>query len=335
MPSKSFHIKRISLVLVCVAIFVCLGFTFWYALWLRPALQTPLAESLKLPTVSFGATTVPWKKPLCGDQPELLVLMVGIDYRGTEYLYGLADVIRVVRVDFTKPQVNIVALPRALLVNIPEDRFDVPGPILLNQSYFFGTPGMGHYKGSAYGAGALADAIQYNFAESVDHYIVVDFQTFVNFIDAIGGIEVDLPTYVDNRPDAFFPAGPQILNGSQALQLARIRKKYSDLSRINNQTIILRAIFRRLREPRVIAKFPEILAVIKNAVVTDATLNQIRDAICLLKLLPEDNLLFFDPPEELLIYDEEYIPTLNQNMQIYRWDKRLIQWIHESLYTSE
>jgi len=240
-----------------------------------------------------------------------------------------------VRVDFTKPQVNIVALPRALLVNIPEDRFDVPGPLLLNQSYFFGTPGMGHYKGSGYGAGALAETIQYNFAESVDHYIVVDFQAFVKFIDAIGGIEVDLATYVDNRPDAFFPAGPQILNGTQALQLARIRKKYSDLTRIDNQSIILRAILRRLRDPRIITKFPEILAAFENTVVTDATPNQIRDAICLLRYLHEDDLLFFNPPEDLLVYDQEYIPTLNQNMQIHRWNQRLIQWIHESLDTSE
>ncbi len=57
--------------------------------------------------------------PVCGDVEEMTILVVGTDFRGTNYLYGLADVIRIVHIDFTIPQVNIVALPRAILIEDP------------------------------------------------------------------------------------------------------------------------------------------------------------------------------------------------------------------------
>ena len=73
--------------------------------------------------------------------------MTGIDQRSSDFLYGLADVIRLVHVDFRTSQVNVVALPRALLVNVPQESLKVEGPILLNQAYFFGSPGMGYFNG--------------------------------------------------------------------------------------------------------------------------------------------------------------------------------------------
>jgi len=69
--------------------------------------------------------------PICGDEKELLILAVGIDYRGEDYLYGLGDVIRVIHVDYTIPQVNVVALPRTLLISNLGERLDVEGPITI------------------------------------------------------------------------------------------------------------------------------------------------------------------------------------------------------------
>jgi anionic cell wall polymer biosynthesis LytR-Cps2A-Psr (LCP) family protein len=77
------------------------------------------------------------------------------------------------------------------------------------------------------------------------------------------------PTYVDDRPRAFSPAGKQTLNGEQVLLLARIRLKYPDATRINNQTLIMRAIFKRLKEPRVMLKLPQLLSILEKSVITD------------------------------------------------------------------
>jgi LCP family protein required for cell wall assembly len=270
-------------------------------------------------------------KALCGNEPELYVLAVGIDQRGNDYLYGLADVIRIVRIDFSKPQINVVALSRATLVNVPEDRLKVTGPMLLNQSYFFGSRGMDYYEGPNYGAGALQETIDYNFGISTDRYLVIDFQAFVKFIDAIGGIEVDLPTYVDDMPNSYFPAGVQTLDGAQALTLARIRSKYSDLIRIDNQTLILKAVIERLKNPLILARLPQIIASLQDAYLTDLSESQITSMICLLPKLDSNNVQFFNPTDELITTDWEFIPNMNQQMEIFRWDQRLVDWIKESL----
>ena len=53
----------------------------------------------------------------------------------------------------------------------------------------------------------MAETISESFGITPQHYLVVNFQAFEDFIDAIGGIEVDLPEVVDNLPESYFPAG--------------------------------------------------------------------------------------------------------------------------------
>ncbi len=78
-----------------------------------PVISAPLSsESLVVPqykvTPLAGGDEQPAsaKVPLCGDDNEWMVLAVGIDYRGQDYLYGLSDIVRLVKIDFTKPQVK-------------------------------------------------------------------------------------------------------------------------------------------------------------------------------------------------------------------------------------
>ena len=93
--------------------------------------------------------------------------------------------IRLAEVDFDNQTINMVALPRDLLVEIPADRFKVPGPYKINQAYFFGTPGMQNYLGEGAGPEALNEVIEYNFGVSADHYLVINFQVFVDFVDFV------------------------------------------------------------------------------------------------------------------------------------------------------
>jgi len=57
--------------------------------------------------------------PLCGKTPVLTILAIGIDYEPGGYLYGLADVIRIVRIDFTIHKVSVLTIDRAIWVEIP------------------------------------------------------------------------------------------------------------------------------------------------------------------------------------------------------------------------
>jgi len=112
----------------------------------------------------------PRPQPFCGGPEQMTLLAIGAD-SGSDYLYGLADVIRLVRVDFVTPKVSVLSMPRDLWVEIPEIK--EPYGIThgkLNQSYFYGSPGMGYYKGPGAGPGLLARTLDLNFGFRPDHY---------------------------------------------------------------------------------------------------------------------------------------------------------------------
>lgn len=315
-----------------------------YLFWLRPLLNTPLGDSFdstlenSAEVVSTGQNaekgTIGSNNAVCGDEDEWLVLVVGIDYREGDYLYGLADAIRIFRVDFTKPELNVVALPRALFIENPGPRLDVDTPILLNQSYFFGTSGMGHFSGSGYGAGALAETLQTNFDIGIDHYLVVDFAAFKNFIYLIGGVQINLPEpiYITESEGPYFPAGVQILDGEKALQFARARAYSSDNIRINNQTLLLQAIFQRLQDPEVLKYLPDLLDSISNMILTDVSLADMQTAICLVDKLSSDSINFYNPDSDLIETGREFIPSMGKEMDIFYWDQALTDWIKASLW---
>ncbi len=333
---------------------------FLYLVWIGPALRKPISEPLSLPTMAVGPveggevaaiqppsnleklpvfvepTLEAGKKPVCGDEAAWNVLLVGIDYSDPQYTYGLADVIRVLRVDFVEMKVNMVALPRDLLVEAPEGRFTEQNPMKINQAYLFGTPGWGGYLGEGIGANSLAEVIRYNFGVTPQHSAVVNFDTVINFIDAIGGVEVNLPQGVtDPNPSlGSFPAGPQTLSGERALALMRIRTNYSDSFRVSNQTLVMKAILSKLMQPASLVKVPSLLNQFSDTFLTDLSIDQIASlGICFLSNFELDNLRAAQIPDELLTVEYVYIPSLDGTSYTYRWDERAVDWIHQNLLT--
>ncbi|MEE4193795.1 MAG: LCP family protein [Anaerolineae bacterium] len=328
----------------------CFGALFVMNFWIKQPIDDPLmlppldpaAEDFFLPedatleenetSQESGVEDNNSSVPAAGEKNEWIFLAIAIDYRGENYVYGLADVIRLVRVDFDHAQINVVSLPRNLLVNVPTNRIQAENPILLNQAYFFGSEGMQKYSGSGYGAGALAETIQANFGITVDHYVVINFGGFIQIIDALGGIEVNLPKEIKAEKEVLFPAGVQTLTGEEALKLARTRTNYSDMERMDHQNLILQAIFRKLTDPSVIYQLPELVNTLKGSVLTDVSPEQILTLINLLPRLREEKIGYASPSADLMTPDKQYIPSVRYEMQILRWDARLINWIHESLW---
>jgi anionic cell wall polymer biosynthesis LytR-Cps2A-Psr (LCP) family protein len=80
------------------------------------------------------------------------ILAIGSDARGNHYLYGLADIIRLVRVDFVNARVTVLEVPRDLWVEIPEisDHYGITQG-KLNQAYLYGNKGLAYYDGPGEG----------------------------------------------------------------------------------------------------------------------------------------------------------------------------------------
>lgn len=332
-PQKRNKTLLIVSIVVLAAAVIC-GAIF--LITFLPRFNQMQSDPLDLPTetpipgneLDEDGTSTP---PLCGDEPEMTILLVGIDYRDNGYLYGLADVIRLIHVDFTTADVSVVALPRAIVVEETGPNLDMPTPALLNQAYLYGTAGMGHYTGSGNGAGALAETIQTNFDVRADNYVVVNFVAFQTIVNRLGGVEITLPEAVDARPAAFFPAGTQVLDGTDALILARNRKNSSDNARIDTQSILIRGILQKLMSPSTIPQLPGLFDALSSSILTDITAQQVQTAVCMADKVNLDEIQFFNPSLDLITDSRVYIPSVGKEMNVFLWDQDLVDWIQQSL----
>jgi LCP family protein required for cell wall assembly len=341
--TKNFRNILVGILVIIIAVG---GF---FVIRLASEWNTPMGESLGLPTltatIAKPTSTPPPTKPgdstatatlvstatpapLCGGPAVMTLLAIGSDTRANNYLYGLADVVRVVRVDFVTPKITVVDIPRDIWVEIPEisSHYDIThGKV--NQSYLYGNPGMGYYDGPGGGPGLLARTIEQNFGVRDDHYGAVNMQTFVKIVDAVGGIDVFLPEDVDGRPIddktedmGYFYAGQQHFSGIQALKFARIRKKYNTFKRTSNQNIVLCALKDKILSPSVLPRVPQLITSFQGNVQTDLTPEQISQLACLLPNVKSDNLIMTGIPEELLIPTRQYDPMLKGNTFVFDAD---------------
>jgi LCP family protein required for cell wall assembly len=211
-----------------------------------------------------------------------------------------------IRVDFQNRDVSIVGFPRDLWVEIPdvlEDDGRTHGK--LNQSYHFGTAGMGYFSGEGYGAGLMAATMELNWGVEIDHYIVINMRTFRDVIDAVGGIKVYNPSpvysYQQNKPKVL--AGGYFFSGNDALLYARYRDPRNVNDRVDRQAIILEAIFKSIFSLSTIPKIPELIGLYKGNVLTDMHLAEISQFLCLAARVDLDDVRFGRIPKEQL-----YIP---------------------------
>ena len=298
-----------------------------------PATQEEKATAAPSPTTPPTATPTP--EPMCGGPASMTILAVGTN-RG---FYDLADVIRVVRVDFVKGEVYVVPLPRDLLVNLPEEATTYPSPQKINEGYFLGTPVWQMGADRSGGAALLAQTLAYNFGITTDHYVVVSGQAFRDLIDAMGGLQIYLPAPVkdENQAHANFPAGYQTLDGYHVWLLARVRKNVGDLGRIQRQTLILKAILDRITSPAILPQLPEMIKLYHSLVMTDLSPQQMTQLACLLQKMdkPKEHFHFYSVPRGLLkeegriIYIGPNKSTVPQDVLL--WDERYKQWLHDAL----
>jgi LCP family protein required for cell wall assembly len=283
------------------------------------------------PAAAIQPTATP--KPLCGGPPVMIVLGVGVDTKDDTYLYGLGDAIRVARIDFITPKVSVLSIPRDIWVEIPgiSDHYGITHG-KLNQSYLYGSPGMGYYDGPGGGAGLMARTLYQNMGLRADHYGAINMSTFARVVDAVGGIDVYLPYDVDGTPTnrttadmGYFYAGNNHFTGDEALRFSRIRKRYNDFTRQDHQTMVLCALRDKLLTPSVLPKIPEIIAAFKDSVITDLSLEQMSQLACLLPRLESENLLFTSFPDELFTSDRIFSPQMDNNTYVMDVDMLALQ----------
>ena len=288
--------------------------------------MTQEASLTRVPLVRASPSPIPTLTPnvgLCGAPPVMNILAVGADTRGDNYNYGLADAIRLVRVDFVNPKVTVLEFPRDLWVEIPDIADDLDGQDheKLNQAYLYGNPGFGYTDDPARGPGLLARTLTLNFGTQIDHYAAVNMRTFEKIVNAVDGIEVTLPKTVDGRTAEdtskrlLFQAGTHHLNGTQALTLARIRIE-GGFARAENQNRVLCALRDKLTSPGVITKIPDLIRSFQGAIQTDLSPEQLGQLACIGTKIPSGSIVFASFPSEHFELTRQFDPVFGKNVAV-------------------
>ncbi|GGW66005.1 LCP family protein [Streptomyces griseoloalbus] len=142
---------------------------------------------------------------------------------------------------------TLISLPRDSNVTIPEFKGSESGRTRaamgankLNAAY------------SVDGPTLLVRTVEFNTGLHIDHYVEIGFGGFANIVDAVGGVEMDIPQDIkDTKSGADLKKGKQTLNGEEALAFVRTRYALagSDLDRTKNQQKFLSALANQVATP--------------------------------------------------------------------------------------
>lgn len=179
-------------------------------------------------------------KKTSSDQPFYMLLM-GTDesiQRDESNATGgtyRTDTIILARIDPANQKVTLISMPRDTQVTLAGY-----GTQKLNAAYAFG------------GSELAISTVSSISGVDLSHFALVDMDGLKETVDALGGIEVDVPMEIDDEmAGGHLDAGLQTLNGEQALILCRSRHAYDDYGngdayRAANQRLVLQAIANKL-----------------------------------------------------------------------------------------
>lgn len=138
---------------------------------------------------------------------------------------------------------------------------------------------------SSYGTECMIDSVSNLTGIKIDYYFKINFTGIVDLVDALGGVNVNVPfSFCEQNSKRQWGAntiyvkkGPQVLNGEEALALSRNRHTWAhcakewrnyaaplDFGRSQNQQMVIEAMMDKLKKVRNVDDFYKILTVISN-----------------------------------------------------------------------
>lgn len=162
------------------------------------------------------------------------ILFIGVDSRGEEN--SRSDTMILVSIDKKNKKIKLTSFLRDTYVTVPGH-----GDMKLNAACFYGGPEL------------VVDTLEYNFSIKIDHYMLVDFEAFIDVVDALGGVDVDVTEaeayYMNNTVKIpSVKSGQNHLNGFITLWYCRIRYLDSDFNRTERQRKVISSILQSAKK---------------------------------------------------------------------------------------
>ncbi|MGZ8819268.1 MAG: LCP family protein, partial [Mycobacterium sp.] len=233
------------------------------------------------PAETPGPTGTPIA-PLPGSNGRVTILLVGIDNTHGEWL-ALTDTLIVASFDPRQGSLVMISLPRDI-AHLPYYRGGTfPARINLLRQKAVRDPAA--YPDGP--MGTLVNEMSYLVGVPIDYYAVIGIAGFSQLIDAVGGVDVNVPRQVNDPGYQFSPTeigffvepGWHHFDGKYGTAYARSRHGSSDYERTSRQQQLLLALRDRLGDPFVLGNVPQILDAVSQIIRTDAPLDRLPDIL--------------------------------------------------------
>lgn len=195
------------------------------------------------------------------------VLLLGLDSDDALENGGRSDSMILVSLNKKTKQINLISFFRDAWCYTNAGGYDTYNK--MNASYYYGGPS------------GVIDTIEKNYKIDIDYYVAVDFSSFVDIINALGGVTVEVQQYeadyINSTTLFNIVPGPAVkLKGIEALCFSRIRQSDSDsdVSRTRRQRMVITSLFNSIKDAS-ISQLNDVLDLLFQYVKTDLTKMQI------------------------------------------------------------
>lgn len=189
---------------------------------------------------------------------EITFLLLGVDTNDGSKSGYRTDTIMLFKVNRKTGNISVLSIPRDTRTRIrgraQEDK--------INHAHAYGGPELS------------VKAVKDLLGIELEYYVKVDYQIVKEFVDLIGGVEVDVPMDIKGTN---IKKGVQVLNGEQAMEFLRFRKGYidQDLGRIRAQQQFIKAAAKQTLKLNNIGKIPQMIKSYYNNIETNIPLDLI------------------------------------------------------------
>lgn len=199
------------------------------------------------------------------------VLLLGVDDSDTRNQGdegSRTDAIMLATFNANNRSVKLLSIPRDSLVYIPE----VQRRDKINHAYSYG------------GTRATVETLEELLEVPIDYYVKMNFNAFIDVVDALDGIEVEVPYERIEKDEndgnsIHLKPGFQTLDGRHALALARTRKLDSDVDRGKRQQEIVQAMMKKVTSVSSVLKYGDVIEALGDNMKTNMTFKKMMSFV--------------------------------------------------------
>ncbi|QKD80542.1 LCP family protein [Actinomyces marmotae] len=246
-----------------------------------------------------------------------------------------SDTAVIMHVSADRSRVEVVSIPRDLLVDIPSCKtYDgtesAPQPdTMINNAFATGAGTGTNEKALGIGAACAINTIEKMTGVNIDEFMVVDFHGLETMIDALGGVNLYVSEEIDD-PDytqLHLPVGCQHLNGPDGLKYARARHGYgngSDIGRIEHQQNLMAAMIRTAKSKNILSNANQLYSFARTALGSLTTSEKIGDLTNLqglansIQSIGLDRITFLTVPNEPAARDANRVVATNDAKAVWK-----------------